>query len=163
MVLPSSAAGVLLRFVYVSTQTRPLSAGEMGQLVRVAGDRNWREGISGVLAVTLHHYVQWIEGPGPVVELLIARLRADRRHRDLQVVQHGTTSARAFNTWGLRLVPADSVRSSLATLSAARPLDGTALMHDLLSTEDIELTPLATRSPREVVLACTPARPEAES
>ena len=47
-------------------------------------------GITGTLIYSAGHFAQFLEGPEKDVEELFARIRADTRHHDVNLVQSGT-------------------------------------------------------------------------
>lgn len=72
--------------------------------MRLAGEsamRNRQRDITGALVATGGHYVQVIEGRATSVDLLLARLLEDPRHRDLRVLWRGQSAFRRFGHWAL--------------------------------------------------------------
>lgn len=94
----------LFRAIYLSRGTRELDPAELQELVRAAGERNARDGITGVLCHSDPYYLQVIEGPSRAVNRLLARLFRDPRHADLTITTAGTVPARLFPDWGMQLL-----------------------------------------------------------
>jgi hypothetical protein len=73
----------------------------VAEIVRRSVEWNESVGITGALAFTEFHFVQAIEGPSAAIADLIAKLRSDRRHSDLTVIEDVSVEARRFGDWSL--------------------------------------------------------------
>lgn len=112
----------LVRLVYASRPTRPLSDAEMARLLESARTFNAARAVTGSLLVLDEveggpgAYVQWIEGPEEGVADSFDRIVRDDRHADLRVLTRAPADGRAYPTWSMRheVVPAKSIDAALA-------------------------------------------------
>ena len=98
-----------------------------------AAQRNAAAGITGVLLHGEHSrvegapgaFVQWIEGPEGAVRDLFARIRADGRHTEINVLASGATADlaggadRLFPDWTMRAEPMSSLPATLGGFLAS--------------------------------------------
>ncbi len=90
----------------------------LAELLGASARNNRRDEITGVLAFAGGVFIQAIEGPQHAVDKLMSRLRADTRHRGLEVLGEDMASERAFPVWVMET-------------PRMRP-DRTALLHKLV-------------------------------
>lgn len=87
----------LARLVYRSQPVLPLaSAKAVDAIFRVAVQRNSAAGLTGALMVTSDRFVQILEGPSAALDALMHRLRADARHRNIEVIAQLPVRDRLF-------------------------------------------------------------------
>lgn len=91
----------LYRVMYLSRARRPLSAGELEDLLAGARLRNERSGISGLLLYDAGYFAQVLEGPTEAVAALMSRIEDDPRHEDIAVLSAGPIDERYFEGWGM--------------------------------------------------------------
>jgi len=105
---------VLRSVVYVSRSAKPMSLDELGKLLQHARAANLALGISGVL---LHHdglFLQLIEGEPKVIESLLCKLTADRRHEGLLIlVDLLQVRPRMFPDWKMGFYHLSSIEQVL--------------------------------------------------
>lgn len=89
----------LLAIGYRSRFTTPLDPDALASLVAHARRANAAAGVSGILILDAGEVFQWIEGPESAVEALMAKIAADPRHADIQVLQHTELDHRLFGPW----------------------------------------------------------------
>ncbi|WP_431312375.1 BLUF domain-containing protein [Sphingomonas natans] len=70
-------------------------------IVNFSKSWNAAVGITGALVFTEYHFVQFIEGPAAAVADLLAKLRLDRRHTDMNVIEEAQPLQRQFGKWSL--------------------------------------------------------------
>ena len=91
----------LFTLLYVSELT-VLDAGEIDGICHQSRSNNRRDDITGLLVFDGQAFCQFVEGPQPAMEALLARLERDGRHVNMRVVHHGpATSGRRFPNWRL--------------------------------------------------------------
>jgi Sensors of blue-light using FAD len=83
-----------------------------------AAVHNSQHGITGLLALVSGRYLQILEGPGPAVEALFARIRNDPRHSEVSLLMCAPIDAPMFSEWSMGLVD----RTEAADITAARAL-----------------------------------------
>lgn len=120
------AQGPLEQLIYISESVAPVaSALQMSDILATARPNNRRDAITGALTAAAGRFIQIIEGPAASLDDLLARLRADTRHREVQIVARCPIDARDFPDWEMvspRLAP-----------------DEIAVLADLLGRQDAGL------------------------
>jgi len=92
----------LVRYSYTSRATGPLDANDLLQLRVSAARWNDLHGVTGLLVFDGLRFVQLVEGASEPMARLVDRIVADRRHHQIQVVEHGDAARRQFKGWALR-------------------------------------------------------------
>lgn len=98
---------------YVSTQSWPLSAAELLDLLNTARTTNEQLGISGVLLHREESFFQVIEGEREAVLALFEKIVKDPRHKRVEVLFEDAASAREFADWRMGFLELDGVDLSL--------------------------------------------------
>ncbi|GAA3633469.1 BLUF domain-containing protein [Kineosporia mesophila] len=99
----------MYELIYASRAVVDLTDGELEMLIGPSRDLNAHADITGMLLHVhdepTHHafYVQLLEGPQESVERTYERIRHSTLHTDVTLVQRGTTVARSFGGWRMRL------------------------------------------------------------
>jgi hypothetical protein len=96
--------GAMLRsLLYVSRSNLPFADRDavVARIVDVSRRRNAADGITGALIATETHFAQFVEGPADRLDALLARLRRDERHADLDIIRDTSARARRFENWTL--------------------------------------------------------------
>ena len=88
-----------LLYVSRSTLSLPRQAGEVDAVVGVARTRNAQLNVTGALVFTERHWAQNLEGEEAALDELMASIRGDWRHTNLDVVYRQPIAARRFPTW----------------------------------------------------------------
>jgi hypothetical protein len=88
---------------YISESLLSLIEQEKQVEAIVSWSHGWNPafGITGALVFTQQHFVQFIEGPQVAIDDLIARIRRDSRHRNVNVMLEGESEVRRFENWSL--------------------------------------------------------------
>ncbi len=94
---------------YLSKATRVLNVKEVHELARAAAETNAKLGITGYLYAHTGHYFQYLEGPAPALNELMASITKDDRHRILHQHDLGKVKARRFEGWSMRYLPASAL------------------------------------------------------
>ncbi|MDO5643318.1 MAG: BLUF domain-containing protein [Paracoccus sp. (in: a-proteobacteria)] len=66
-----------------------------------ARDRNSSYGLTGFLHAEDGIFVQWLEGASEHLDLVLALILGDPRHRDITIFNHGPIAARQFPQWAM--------------------------------------------------------------
>lgn len=92
----------LIRTVYRSQSTlHPDNVEELDKIFRVSIKNNRKAKLTGCLAHPDGHFVQVIEGEPDRVSELMGRLKADNRHKDIEILGEWNAGARLFSTWAM--------------------------------------------------------------
>lgn len=102
----------LYRVMYLSKATRPLSSGELQDLLAGARLRNKDRGISGLLLYDAGYFAQVLEGPTEAIADLMSRIEDDPRHEEVVVLSAGPIESRFFEGWGMDWAHLDRVDNS---------------------------------------------------
>ncbi|MGF1551127.1 MAG: BLUF domain-containing protein [Paracoccaceae bacterium] len=87
--------------VYKSKRVGKLSARRIEEIVAVSRHNNACSGITGLLLIIGDRFFQVLEGPTEAVEAAFARIAADRRHGEVEVLLHRETTRRSFPVWSM--------------------------------------------------------------
>ena len=101
---------MLIRLIYMSRPTGPQTAEVTDSIVRKAHAWNTRDGITGMLCEGQGVYLQALEGDRGKVTTLYARIHADPRHKDLELLHCESITERRYRGWSMahvRLSDAD--------------------------------------------------------
>ena len=104
----SSTPGSLCRLVYRShSRIGPGDRPEaLADIFRVARSNNEAAGVTGALLITDHWFVQALEGEPATVQSLYERIRGDRRHENVTLIEKRDVTARVFSRWAMAQVSA---------------------------------------------------------
>lgn len=92
----------LVRLVYRSRSTlHPDNLEELDKIFRTSIKNNLKAKLTGCLAHPDGHFVQVIEGEAARVSSLMARLRNDTRHSDIEVLGEWKAGSRLFSAWAM--------------------------------------------------------------
>jgi hypothetical protein len=94
-------ASMLHTLLYRSTAVHPFPHPSDLEILRAAWENNRRNGITGYLVRTRHHFVQFVEGPRDAVFALQERVLADPRHTAFEVLTEGPATVRQFPDWSM--------------------------------------------------------------
>lgn len=97
------------RLIYRSRSRLPEQGrrAALGELFSEARSNNKKQQVTGALLISDGWFVQTLEGDERVVRALYARIEADTRHDDLQVLETGVVPGRVFARWAMARVAAD--------------------------------------------------------
>jgi hypothetical protein len=85
--------------LYCSQAVREFEEEQLADLLEHSLASNAQRSITGLLCYGNGHFVQVLEGTGPDVEGLFARIERDRRHHHVHVLSRGVGPARWFDDW----------------------------------------------------------------
>lgn len=95
----------LIRLVYVSTASRPLTRSELDDIARVSRLRNRRAGLTGFLIHQGGRFHGVLEGPQRSLFARMEVIMTDARHQQLAVVRENTVTERRFDNWSVGFLP----------------------------------------------------------
>lgn len=120
----SAISPSLWGLAYCSLPTTPFSDRDLSDLMQAARRANAHYGVTGRLYVlesghgeppSVARFLQWIEGTEDAVGAVYARIAADTRHRNLQVLYHGPVRARRFPEWDMAIEVVDELTFLVVT------------------------------------------------
>ena len=136
---------VFYNVLYCSHATELMTGEKLLQIVETSQQNNSRGGITGLLVYGGGMFLQWLEGPRPAVEALMATLSTDPRHETivrLQVLDG--LKERLYPSWVMRSVAPKEIREimidCLSRARSERHAEMISLMIELLETD--QLAPL---------------------
>ncbi len=90
----------------------------LDDILTISRSRNSRDDITGTLICRADMYLQLIEGPEAAIKATYARITADDRHLDIDLLVSRGVTDRMFPKWAMRDDPARSWMWSQADVSA---------------------------------------------
>lgn len=96
----------LQRVAYLSTAIGVLRADELDRIYLRAKAANAGAGITGLMLFHEGVFLQVLEGPAAGVASLMERIRRDKRHAGIVVLENGAVSERAFPDSPMQFVAA---------------------------------------------------------
>ena len=103
----------LLRMVYISTSTTPMTdhdAGvpiEIGRILMQSRKNNPKLEVGGVLYHSNDYFFQCLEGEQDVVNDLYQKIATDPRHKDVQTLSVKRIHRRRFADWSMKYVASE--------------------------------------------------------
>lgn len=91
----------LVRLIYASEMTQPMSMPALVGLLEKARPNNARLGLTGMLTFGNGQFLQALEGSPVAVNRLYARLLRDPRHVNAMLLAYGPVNSRAFGRWAM--------------------------------------------------------------
>ena len=92
---------------YVSTQSEHMGNDELLAILEKSRVKNASLGITGLLMHRDDSFFQVLEGDREAVLTLFDTIRADKRHRRVEIVSEGTVSSREYSDWRMAFVELD--------------------------------------------------------
>ena len=96
----------LHRLVYMSTAVGVLRADELDKVYLRAKVSNASAGITGLLLFYEGTFLQLLEGPAAGISSLVQKLRRDKRHANLIILESSPIETRVFPDSPMQYVPA---------------------------------------------------------
>jgi hypothetical protein len=87
--------------LYASRAADGLGVDAIELLVSAAREANDRHDVTGFLLYSGTHFAQVIEGPRFALDTLMASIRRDRRHSDVQILLMEPAAHRDFGGWSM--------------------------------------------------------------
>ena len=95
---------MLVRLLYVSQPVGPITTTTTTLILEKSAAHNKNENITGVLCQGSGLWMQVLEGERSQVNLLYARIMADRIHRNVELLSMEEFTHRRFGQWSMALV-----------------------------------------------------------
>ena len=95
---------MLIRLIYVSKAVDAQDRALTDSILRKAHDWNTQNDITGVLCVGQGVFLQALEGERGQVTRLYARIAADPRHEDLELIHCESITGRRYGGWAMASV-----------------------------------------------------------
>lgn len=92
------------QLIYTSEARPGLSQVDVFRIVEQSARNNPSSDITGFLLFRGGRFLQLVEGPLMALEMLLARLAQDERHREIQVLSRLPIAQRSFPRWRMRRV-----------------------------------------------------------
>jgi hypothetical protein len=99
----------MIQLSYISKQTYPLSNAEVRDILQRSVSNNSSKGITGMLIFYRGTFLQVLEGDQKLVTELYERLRLDRRHKEVQLIDKKEVNAPSFSSWGMGFVDVQEI------------------------------------------------------
>jgi hypothetical protein len=137
---------MLVRLLYASRAAGPVTPELLSAILRRSRQHNPAQGITGVLCCSGDVFLQVLEGGRPAVNRLYARIVADPRHRDPELLAYESIVERRFAGWSMGQVQLSRMNPALLLkYSATAALDpfavpgavSMALLDELVATASI--------------------------
>ena len=118
----SAEPPALFTFLYSSLLSPGCPASCVADIVRHARENNARLGLTGLLVFDGQRFCQYLEGPGDALRQMLERIRADTRHIQFVLHQHGpSTERRAFQDWSIAYAQIDDATALEEIAALAGP------------------------------------------
>ena len=95
---------MLIRLIYVSKAVGPQTGALTESILRTAHTRNVQNDITGVLCQGQGVFLQALEGERGKVTALYARIFADPRHKDVELIHCESILQRRYGQWSMAQV-----------------------------------------------------------
>ena len=92
---------MLIRVIYISSAVATQTADTAQTILRKAQDNNLANGITGVLCQGQGVYLQALEGERSTVTQLYARIYADMRHANVEMIHCESIAKRRYDNWSM--------------------------------------------------------------
>lgn len=100
---------MLIRVIYISSAVATQTADTAQTILRKAQDNNLANGITGVLCQGQGVYLQALEGERSTVTQLYARIYADMRHANVEMIHCESIAGRRYENWSMAHVSLSDV------------------------------------------------------
>jgi len=140
---------MLVRLLYVSQPTGPITTTVTTSILEKSNAYNKKENITGVLCQGSNLFIQVLEGERSQVNILYARIMADRHHRNIELLSMEEITHRQFGQWSMALVylskddPMVKMAHPEFDPYSASAKDAISILDELLQTG----TPIASNAP----------------
>jgi hypothetical protein len=94
----------LQRLAYVSEARIDAACADLADIRKVSVTRNALAGVTGALYFDGAYFVQALEGSGDALDAIMASIRRDHRHENVQMILRHPVSERRFPEWSLKIV-----------------------------------------------------------
>lgn len=123
----------LIELSYVSKSTTDVGILGLMNLLEDAVHKNKKLGVTGVLFYDSGIFGQILEGYPNCVEPIWKSILADRRHRDIQVLDIDKLSKRRFSNWSMKFYGSDEISKYVPELKMGFKASEIALPSEILT------------------------------
>lgn len=100
----------LLRLVYVSNAAPNLSLQDIYEIEKSSAKNNQASRITGILSYKENTFVQFLEGPELCLQRLLAKIKKDPRHKNIDILRKRYIQQRQFKHWHMKYIPIETVK-----------------------------------------------------
>ena len=125
----------MFQLIYASRALSAWHAADLQRLLRHAWRTNTERQVTGLLVYNAGNFLQVLEGEQNVVEDLFARIAADERHTDVQVVAQQDVAERHYAQWSMGSVHLEEIApidvwttAQFATIAESAGLEAEAVV-----------------------------------
>ena len=94
----------LKSLIYTSWASPGLRPEDVESILDSARTNNPLHGLTGILIFNGANFLQIVEGAGPSIDELLARLKADKRHSNMSIRDDQVIAQRNFPNWAMAYV-----------------------------------------------------------
>ena len=95
----------MIQITYVSDASNGLAPDEVFRVVEASASNNLRDDLTGFLIFSRNRFFQLLEGPEDRIDDLLARLKRDPRHGNIEVLSRAAITERSFPRWQMKRLP----------------------------------------------------------
>lgn len=95
--------------IYLSLSRKEFSDSELVELAKISANKNAAVGITGFLCYQNGRFIQYIEGDEDEINLLMSKIRQDKRHKILTELKSFELVKKRFPTWGMALLKEENL------------------------------------------------------
>ncbi|MDT0593257.1 BLUF domain-containing protein [Glaciecola petra] len=95
--------------IYLSLSRNEFSESDLVELAKTSANKNAEVGITGFLCYQNGRFIQYIEGPEDKLELLMSKIRQDKRHKILTELISSQILEKRFPAWGMALLKEENL------------------------------------------------------
>jgi Sensors of blue-light using FAD len=129
MKLNQRESGMLIRLIYVSTEVGPQTGTMTHSILKTAQAWNQANKITGVLCQGQGVFLQVLEGERAMVTKLYARIYADQRHTNVELIHCESIAQRRYEKWSMAQVNLSDIDpKTKIEWSAFEPYSATGLL-----------------------------------
>lgn len=91
----------MIQFSYISCAAAPMAAEQLLALLQQSLTNNARTGITGMLLYGNDTFLQVLEGEAAAIDELVAKIRQDPRHTNIQLLHRRPIERRQYADWSM--------------------------------------------------------------
>ena len=113
---------MLVRLIYASRSTRPITDQVVEDVLATSRESNPNAGITGVLCVCDGSvFMQLLEGGRDDVNRLYSRVIHDTRHTDVTLLEYSEITERRYTNWRMGRVDLDRINAGMVLKYSEKP------------------------------------------
>lgn len=91
----------MIRLVYISQSTKPVTSDELMTLLRQCRKNNSKNGLTGVLLYHNECFIQVLEGKEEIINKIYEKIKKDPRHKNVIELNREYITERQFDEWSM--------------------------------------------------------------